>query len=275
MAYQCAVSGRRYIESTEVLEYKVTDSTVLRKLCEKDGIPYFWYDREQLFRCLNQEEQRTLVVSAGNTYLIPGAVLRKKNLTVINWHNALLPQHKGRNAEAWSIYEGDTQTGITWHRIVEDVDAGDIIAQEKIGIDNTMTSLRLFQKQCEVGLKVFDEIIEAVLSDKCAFQKQPETEVRQMHYSYEIPNGGWLEPDWGFEKISRFLRAMDYGALQLLGRMKIKWQGEEYSFHKYRLEPGESDEKIVWEGNDLVICKSGQRAVLRALKKKGSNDNEK
>ena len=271
LAYQCAAEGKKRLEEVEVLEHKVTDGTVLQKLCEKDGLFYLCCDKEELYRRLSQETEKTLVVSAGNTWLIPKAIVTKSNLMIINWHNALLPWHRGRNAEAWSIYQGDKETGITWHHLTEGVDTGDIIAQEKIPVDGMVTSLKLFQQQCDLGIQVFQRILEPLLLEQCEFYRQKEISEEQLHYSYEIPNEGWLDTQWSYERMSRFLRAMDYGALRLLGDMRVRWQGDVYCFSKYRLTEAETADSIDLQGDDLVIVREGHKIVLKSLQKERDN----
>ena len=268
LAYECALESRKYLENVEVLEYKVTDSTVLQKCCEKDGIPYRCCEKLQLKEILLGQTGNTLVVSAGNTYLIPRSVIEKSNLMIINWHNALLPRHKGRNAESWSIYAGDLVTGITWHQITEDVDAGDVIAQREIAIEPTMTAFQLFQKQCAVGAQVFAEILEGVLTGECVLKKQSADVNREMHYSHEIPNNGYVDLSWSGERLSCFLRAMNYGALQLLGAIHLQWQGREYVFRKYKIQEEQMPEQEdcnFMEGNDFIIRRGNLKIVLRGL----------
>lgn len=269
LAFDCAAECRKYLKNVEVLEYRVTDSTVLQKYCDKAELPYRCYGKAELKEHLTDQMENTLIVSAGNTYLIPRSVIEKSNLMIINWHNALLPRHKGRNAESWSIYAGDDVTGITWHRITEDVDAGDVIAQREIGIEPAMTALKLFQKQCVVGAEVFGEILESVLLGECTFVKQQPDVYGEMHYSYEVPNDGYLELDWSMEHICRFLRAMDYGALQLLGVNRVNWENKEYQFRKYKIQElagaDTAENQIFMEGDDLVICREHEKIVLRGL----------
>lgn len=272
LAYQCAVAGRKRLDNVEVLEYKVTDSTVLQKLCEKAGLFYLCCNKEKLRQRLLEEPEMTLVVSAGNTYLIPKAVVEKSNLMIVNWHNALLPRHRGRNAEAWSIYQGDAVAGVTWHRLTEGVDTGDIIAQEKISLDDTETALKLFQKQCDLGLQMFESILEPLLLDRCEFSRQEEPTEEQLHFSYEIPNGGWLDISWSSEQMSRFLRAMDYGGLRLLGEMHVRWRGEVYSFNKYRITEEDAADGIVLRDGDLIVTRDGKKFTLKALKKEGNSE---
>lgn len=266
LAWECAVECRKRVENVEVLEYRVTDSTILQKLCLKDNIRYLCCDKEQLCERLSAVTEETLVVSAGNTWLIPKEIVARENLYIINWHNALLPRHKGRNAEAWSIYEGDPQTGITWHRLTAAVDAGDIILQKSVKIDNEITALELFKQQCEMGAESFRDILEKLLQKQCVLSPQPEGGNCKLHYSYEIPNGGYLDMSWGAEKMSRFLRAMDYGGLMLLGEMHILWQEKTYCFHKYKIEKADCRDAIVWRDQDMIIYKDGQQITLKKLK---------
>lgn len=275
LAWQCAVTGSKYIQNVEVLEYKVTDSTVLKKLCEKEGLAYFCCDRDQLFQRLSRESEQTLVVSAGNTYLIPGEVVHKSNLTIINWHNALLPAHRGRNAEAWCIFEGDAETGITWHMLVEKVDAGDVLAQEKIVIDDRVTALQLFQKQCRLGVEVFDRFVESLLEGRCSLTAQADSDRQQLHLSRDIPGGGCLDTEWGYDRMSRFLRSMDYGSLRLLGDMYVEWEGETYSFYKYKLEEADRTDGAEWQDGDLILYRGGHKIVLKGLKRERGTENER
>lgn len=268
LAYKCAELARSYVSDVTVLELKVTESTILEKLCTKAQLPYQCVDKKKMTKLLEQEELAALVVSAGNTYLFPKGIIAKDNITIINWHNALLPCHKGRNAEVWAIYEGDTQTGVTWHRITEDVDAGDILCQRALPVGERVTAMQLYKKQCELGAAMFAEILEAVLAGRCEARPQEKPAVEQLHYSYERPADGVLDLGWSMEKISRFLRAMDYGSLLLLGKMQVKYEGKNYSFYRYKIKESEEtvkEREVTLTGNNLTIKEGNQVIVLRDL----------
>lgn len=51
-----------------------------------------------------------------------------------NVHASLLPAHRGRAHLNWALIKGDTETGITLHRMTSQPDAGPILAQEKVHI---------------------------------------------------------------------------------------------------------------------------------------------
>lgn len=271
LAFRCAVLTREHLADVEVLEYKITESTVLRALCDKEGILYRCCSKDELNERLMQEQRKCLVVSAANSYLIPQRVIEKENLVVINWHNALLPAHKGRNAEAWSIYAGDEMTGITWHMVTGDVDAGDIIVQEKILIDEGMTALKLYQRQCELGAEVYGRMLETVLKGGCRLRRQMPAGTEAMHYSWERPNDGYLETDWDSTKMSRFLRAMDYGGLLLLGQMHVRWEENEYHFHRYKISEKSGEGDSFADGN-LTLHRGAYEIVLRGLKRRDGSE---
>lgn len=53
-----------------------------------------------------------------------------------NVHPSLLPKFRGPNPLFWQLREGIKEYGITLHRITNDFDAGDIISQQKVNIDD-------------------------------------------------------------------------------------------------------------------------------------------
>ncbi|EAJ6684817.1 formyl transferase, partial [Campylobacter coli] len=86
-----------------------------------------------------------LIISANNFYIFKKQCIQ--NNIIINYHNALLPFHKGCNAQIWSIWENDEQTGITWHMVEENIDSGSILIQNEITLDNHFTALSLLNTQ--------------------------------------------------------------------------------------------------------------------------------
>lgn len=71
-----------------------------------------------------------LVVSFNSFYIFKEPAISQN--TIINYHNALLPKHRGVNAHIWAIYDGNEYSGITWHLVDEGIDTGKIIIQDKI-----------------------------------------------------------------------------------------------------------------------------------------------
>jgi methionyl-tRNA formyltransferase len=84
-----------------------------------------------------------LIVSGGFPWRIPADVLALPRLGAINFHDALLPRHRGPNATGWAFRMGDAETGLTIHRLGLDFDTGPVLAQTRVPIadDDDLSTL--------------------------------------------------------------------------------------------------------------------------------------
>ena len=83
-----------------------------------------------------------IVVAYGKIF--PDALITAFPKGMINIHYSLLPKYRGATPLESALLAGDTETGVTIQNVALVVDAGDIIAQEKIAIapDETARELR-------------------------------------------------------------------------------------------------------------------------------------
>ncbi len=85
-----------------------------------------------------------------------GQFLSKKLLAVppwgcINLHASLLPKYRGAAPIQWAIINGETVTGLTTFLLNEEMDAGDILLQERVGISEQDTAGTLHDKLAQRG----------------------------------------------------------------------------------------------------------------------------
>ncbi|GAB2521048.1 methionyl-tRNA formyltransferase [Nocardiopsis aegyptia] len=71
-----------------------------------------------------------LVIVFGFAWKLPRSVLEIPQLGVINVHVSMLPKYRGPAPLLWAIRNGDPTGGITVHRMDEDFDTGNILAQQ-------------------------------------------------------------------------------------------------------------------------------------------------
>ncbi|ENY6719537.1 formyltransferase family protein [Campylobacter jejuni] len=171
-----------------------------------------------------------LIISANNSYIFKKECVQ--NNTIINYHNALLPFHRGCNARIWSIWENDKTTGITWHMVEESIDTGEILIQKEIKLNDNFTALNLLDAQHKLAIASFKEAIENL---KNKFSKTQISAGGGYHKKLALPNEGYLDLTWDKEKISRFLRAMDCGALSEIPKARLKILGEEKEILLYEI----------------------------------------
>src|SRR3712207_5827900 len=76
---------------------------------------------------------RSLVVGAGYMRVLSPAFLERFP-AILNVHPSLLPQFRGLGAVARALEADVRETGVTVHFMVEEVDAGPMVAQERVPI---------------------------------------------------------------------------------------------------------------------------------------------
>lgn len=235
VALSCADSLKSLGLNVVLIESRKSGLSSLRASCDKKGIPFLSLQGEDLKGYLYSIETPSLIVSAANRYLFPPEIVTKANLTIINYHGALLPKHPGRNAEAWAIYEGDNEAGITWHFVSSGIDTGSVIDQRSVPITDKTTSMMLLKQYGQLAIASFNDLIPNLLNGTISSRKQAEHHV--LHLSWHKPNDGFLDLNWRGEQMSRFLRSMDYGPLQSLGTPQVVFCGDMYFIEKYQIQP--------------------------------------
>ena len=78
----------------------------------------------------------------------------------VNTHPALLPSFKGWHAVRDALEFGVKVTGTTVHLVIEDVDAGPILAQEAVPVYDDDTEATLHERIKEVERRLYPEVIE-------------------------------------------------------------------------------------------------------------------
>ncbi|MCR4640738.1 MAG: hypothetical protein K5697_01745 [Lachnospiraceae bacterium] len=231
------------------------------------GVEYLWFDKNGIFEDIGKRSGRILLLSIVNPYIIPKRVLTKEGLCAVNLHHALLPRHPGRNAEAWAIFEQDEEAGISWHFIGDRIDGGNIIAQKSVALDAQMTSRKLLKLQNELIVESFSEFIGELLEGKISGRPQEKADKVRLHYSYERPADGRFDMDWPANKMSAFLRAMDYGPIRVLGDPEIFLEGERYIIDRYEINAAKDKEnKIIFVKPDsLCIIKDRMMINMQLL----------
>ncbi|HIE11779.1 MAG TPA: methionyl-tRNA formyltransferase [Kiritimatiellae bacterium] len=100
------------------------------------------------------------VVADYGSYL-PPVVVELPRLGTINVHPSLLPRYRGAAPVQWALANGEKETGISILFVTPEMDAGDIILQERMPIDDDDDAVSLTEKLANQGA----EAIVGVLND--------------------------------------------------------------------------------------------------------------
>src|SRR5262249_38699960 len=116
-------------------------------LAEREGIPVHYaekIDDEWIGRIAAMAP--SVIYSFFYRNLLPQRLLDCAALGAYNLHGALLPDYRGRASVNWVLVNGETETGVTLHRMVARADAGDIVGRRVVKIDDSDTVLTLYRK---------------------------------------------------------------------------------------------------------------------------------
>ena len=93
---------------------------------------------------------------------LPQQLLDVPKIFSINVHGSLLPKYRGAAPINWALIKGEKETGISIIKMNEKMDAGDIVAQMEIDIDDEDTALSLREKMKRIGPAFLIETIDNV-----------------------------------------------------------------------------------------------------------------
>ena len=130
----------------------------VKRLCDAKNL--FCVDTADINSSEYLTKIRTLdidvIISISATQIFKKALIDLPKKECVNIHGTLLPRHRGVMGSWWTLATGDDYTGVTVHRIIEKLDAGDIILQEKIPIqkDDTQFSLAVKTKKMSADLAI-------------------------------------------------------------------------------------------------------------------------
>ena len=105
------------------------------------------------------------IILAGFMKILSKEFVSKFPYKIINIHPSLLPAFKGRDAIKNAFEYGVKYTGVTVHYVTQEVDAGPIICQEIVKIEDSDTVESLEVKVHKAEHKIYPVAIEIALTD--------------------------------------------------------------------------------------------------------------
>ncbi|MGF6198108.1 bifunctional UDP-4-amino-4-deoxy-L-arabinose formyltransferase/UDP-glucuronic acid oxidase ArnA [Pseudomonas laurylsulfatiphila] len=180
-----------------------------------------------------------------------------------NLHGSLLPRYRGRAPANWVLVNGETETGVTLHRMVKRADAGAIVAQQKVAIERSDTALSLHGKLRAAASDLLRDTLPALLQGKVS--ETPQDESKATVFGRRTPADGklvWAKPA---EELFNLVRAVTQpypGAFCAVGEHKLIVWSAEVAKGNEGLAPGRVisvDPLRIACGEDSLIINAGQR----------------
>lgn len=180
-----------------------------------------------------------------------------------NLHGSLLPKYRGRVPVNWALVHGETESGVTLHRMVLKPDAGNLLAQEAVSILPNDTARDLFLKLVcaaeRMLLRALPELMEGTL------EEHPMDLPRGSYFGGRRPGDGridWSRSAWEIHNLIRAVAPPYPGAFTDIGGTRLFLLGS-----YWRDEAGSSDNiGLYWEsGCCYADCADGNRFELTLM----------
>jgi methionyl-tRNA formyltransferase len=116
-------------------------------------------DAHEHFKSLNAD----LAVMAFVTIIVPERILYTPRFKSICFHPSLLPRHRGASAIAWTLIQGDRETGVTWFWPDKGIDTGPILVQRRVAVGPSDTTGSLyFNMLFPLGIETLRDALQLV-----------------------------------------------------------------------------------------------------------------
>lgn len=156
---------------------KVLTPPPVKVEAEKHGIPVLQPEKirepSELGKVLAYEPDVVVTVAFGQ--ILPKRLLEAPKLGCVNVHASLLPEYRGGAPIHHAIINGERETGVTIMYMAEKLDAGDILTQIVVPIDEDETVGTLHDKLSKAGTELLAETLPKLEAGELKPIKQDES----------------------------------------------------------------------------------------------------
>ena len=170
----------------------------------------------------------SIIYSFSYRHLIPENVLALAPLGAFNLHPSLLPAYRGRAPVNWVLVNGERETGVTLHHMVARADAGDIVGQRAVAIDDSDNALTLYRKLVPLGVELVEELHPKIVAGTAPRRKMDIS--KGSYFGRRKPEDGRIDWRWPARRIFNLVRAVTHpypGAFCFVGGRKLMvWEAK-------------------------------------------------
>ena len=152
--------------------------TEVKRLSEKHKLRIYQPDninkQESVEFLKKLDADISVVVAFGQ--ILSKSILAIPKIISLNLHASLLPKYRGAAPIRQAIINGERQTGLTIIKLVEELDAGPIILQKRIDIEDYDNAISLEEKLSDLGGNLIIQALDLIRDKKHSLVIQNEKE---------------------------------------------------------------------------------------------------
>ncbi|MBG0753735.1 MULTISPECIES: bifunctional UDP-4-amino-4-deoxy-L-arabinose formyltransferase/UDP-glucuronic acid oxidase ArnA [Pectobacterium] len=188
--------------------------------------------------------------------LLSDDILQLPSFGAFNLHGSLLPRYRGRAPVNWVLVNGETQTGVTLHKMVSRADAGDIVAQSVVAIDDEDTALTLHGKCRTAAAALLAQQLPLIRSREIMLTPQDESQAS--YFGRRTAADGLIDWQKSAREINNLIRAVTEpypGAFTFLGERKVViWRARVLKNDSVKANGVKQEPGSIISTSPLVVC---------------------
>lgn len=203
---------------------------------------------QEMFRNL----QADISVVAAYGLILPKEVIEAFPMGCVNIHGSLLPRWRGAAPIQRAIEAGDKESGITIMKMVEQLDAGDMLLKGVVPITLDTTGETLHDAMAEMGAKLILEALDnwqnlkAVSQDESLVTYAAKIDKTESHLDFSEKA----------EILERKIRAFNpYPAVY------FEYEGERYKILRAKVVDEEGNCGEILQGSERLVIACGDKAL--------------
>ncbi len=201
-----------------------------------------------------------LIVTAAYGQILPKEVLEIAPFGAINVHASLLPELRGGAPIHYSIIQGKKKTGVTIMYMAEKLDAGDILTQTEVEIEDTDHVGTLHDKLADAGSDLLMDTLPDLFADNITPVKQDESSATfAANIKREQEQIDWNKPAAEIYNQIRGLHPWPVAFTIYQGKVMKIWWGEEISDSSSSKPAGE----IIAKDSKSFTVQCGQQTSIK------------
>lgn len=129
---------------------------------------------EAIEKIVSENATYAIVVAYGK--MLPSSLLNSFPKGVLNVHYSLLPKYRGASPVEAALLHGDSVTGVSIQKMVKEMDAGDVLLEHIVPINDTETTRELRPRLIRDGAELLIKALPGYLAGELLGTQQNESE---------------------------------------------------------------------------------------------------
>ncbi len=180
--------GKGYGPDAELLSHALFGDSPVEHMPGGDKLKVMSSHNSAECEALLDELKPDVIVVYG-TAILKAHIFTKAKLVTLNMHTGLSPHYRGDSTLFWPVYYNDPDhLGVTVHKLVADVDGGDIVYTGRVEYQQGDGEAELFAKGVKVGTELYLKAVKEAFDGSIVYHPQDLTigrEFRWIHRTVE------------------------------------------------------------------------------------------